>query len=528
MLTASKVKDPKLETEGTAEKKNNISTQQTDNVNKFDNIYKKIIKIVGEDRAKRDEYNRIMYSHDLAPLPKMMGLMFKMTPDIVVKPRNAGEISKIMKIAVKNDVPVIPRGAGTWGLGGAVPTNGGILLDMGSLNKILRIDKENLSVTVEPGVKWQGLYDKVLRKGLFVGAYPSSAPGASVGGWVNTGGIGIGSYKYGGVDRQIRSMDVVLPNGKIIKVGFENVMSNSSGYNIGSLFIGSEGTLGVITKVTLQLHPAPEVIKPVSYSFSDLKHASKAIYVLSRTNIVPLHIGFFDNHHLRFLKKIGKDTPDVNSMVNIALEGTKSIVNYEEKVIDAIMKKNNGKKMSKKVSKHEWEERYYELRTKRLGPTVFVGEAFIPTSKLEEMIEKTRALIKKMKIRASIVGFVPDRNTVTLMPYVLSDERQLIKSMATMAFIKKLADIAFDVGGRPAGLGTFFAVNMQRMHGKAVETMGDIKTTFDPYNIMNPGKFIEGVTRYGIPIPAFGFNIGMDTMAIMRGLMGKDKSPKSK
>ncbi|MCK5561872.1 MAG: FAD-binding oxidoreductase, partial [Thermoplasmata archaeon] len=188
MAEAVEVEEPteeKIEVE--VPKEESPSTSRADK-KKYELIYDKLVKIVGEDRIKKDEFHRILYGHDLAPLPKMMGLMFKMTPDIVVKPRNAKDVSKIMKVAVKHNVPVVPRGAGTWGLGGAVPTDGGILLDMGSLNKILNIDEENLNVTVEPGVKWADLYERLLRKGLFVGAYPSSAPGASVGGWVNTGG----------------------------------------------------------------------------------------------------------------------------------------------------------------------------------------------------------------------------------------------------------------------------------------------------------------------------------------------------
>ena len=215
-------------------------------------------------------------------------------------------------------------------------------------------------------------------------------------------------------------------------------------------------------------------------------------------------------------------------MVNIAIEGTSSLIDYQKQIINAIMKKHQGKKISREISEHEWAERYYELRTKRLGPTALVGEAFIPVTRLEEMIDKTRKLIKKMKILASIVGVVSDRNTVTLMPYVLTDERKLIKSMATMAFVKKLADIAFELDGLPGGLGTFFAVNMARMHGNSVETMCDLKASIDPYNIMNPGKLLEGVTRYGFPLPAFGFKMGMDMMAVMKGMMGKDKLSSNK
>jgi glycolate oxidase len=486
--------------------------------------YKQIAGIVGKDRVSKDEFETKLYSHDLASLPKMMELVFQMTPDMVVRPKDGRDVSKIIKVAIKKGMPVIPRGTGTWGLGGAVPTKGGILLDRGSMKKILDIDKKHLSVTVEPGITWKPLYDKLLGKGMLVGAYPSSAPGASVGGWINTGGIGVGSYKYGGVERQIRCMEVVLPDGKIIKAGFDKVLSNASGFNLGNLFVGSEGTLGVITKVTLRLHPAPEVIHPISYTFSKIKDAAKAIEKLTKSEVTPLHIGFFDGNHIKFMKKLGKEGPKADGVVNIALSGPKAIVNYEEKMIDEIMKNEKGTKTDAAYAKHEWDERYYELRTKRLGPSALVVEEFIPTNKLDDMIKGFKRIAKKMKLRASIVGMVPDRSTILFMPYVLSDERKTVKTMATMAFSKKLGDLAFKLGGRPGGLGTFFAVNLKKMHGKSgVSTICDIKATLDPHNIMNPGKFTEGVTKYGVPIPPLGFNVGMNVMGAMKGFMGKDK-----
>jgi glycolate oxidase len=499
--------------------KNNVQRE----IEQKSSVYKKLSGIVGENNINDDQFQRILYSHDVAPLPKVMSVMFKNVPDLVLKPRNAREVSRIIKVAAKNDIPVIPRGGGTWGLGGAVPTNGGILLDLGSMNNVLDIDRDNLTITVEPGISWKEVDDIVSSKGMFLGAYPSSAPGASVGGWVNTGGIGIGSYKYGGVEQQIRNLEVVLPDGKIINTGFEKVMANSSGYNLNGLFTGSEGTLGVITKVTIKLYPKPEVIKPLSFTFNRISDLPDALLALSKSRVNPWHVTILDGKHLDFLKQSGFSVPDVDGILNITLEGPKPVVEFEEKELTALMRKSKAKKADSKFAEHEWAERYYELRAKPLGPTALVGEAFVPVTSLKPMIADTRKVINKMKIRAAIAGMVADRNTVVLMPYVLTDERKLVKSLATMAFIKKLGDLAFKHGGRPAGLGTFFSVNLKKMRRDSIDTICDIKASLDPYDIMNPGKLTEGVTRFGVPIPAVGFNMGMSVMGVMKGILPKDK-----
>ena len=161
------------------------------------NLQSQLVKIVGPKRVKNSATEKALYSHDLAPLPKEVGLAFNTMPDAVVLPKSAEEISKIIQIAIKHDIPVIPRGAATWGFGGAVPSQGGIVLDMSAMNKVLRVDPENMEVEVEAGASWKKVYDTALNKGLFIGSYPSSLYAATVGGWVNTGGIGIGSYKYG-------------------------------------------------------------------------------------------------------------------------------------------------------------------------------------------------------------------------------------------------------------------------------------------------------------------------------------------
>ena len=499
------------------------SNQSKDHDDKSE-IYKKLAEIVGEERVSESNLDRLLYSHDVAPLPKELSLLFKFIPDIVVKPRDATDVSKIMKYAVENNIPVIPRGGASWTFGGAVPASGGIVLDMGNMQEILEINKKNLFVTVEPGVNWKYLYDTLLRKDLLIGSYPSSAPGASVGGWVNTGGVGIGSYKYGGIDQLIRSLEVVLPDGTIINTGCKNVLNNSSGYNLTDFFIGSEGTLGIITKVTLKVFPAPEEIRPTSFTFPDLEKVGEAIHALTRTNINPLHIAFLDGAHFDLLRELDKDVPAVDAMVNIIFSGDSKIIDIQEKATDNIMSKFGGKKESEKFADHEWAERLFESKARRLGPGLVVGESFCPVSQIVDMIKRSQVVLKKLKMKGAVVGYIADQNTALFMTYAISNEHKFVRNMASMALVKKLADEAFKVGGRPGGFGLLFSGNLKKIHGKGVFVMDDIKSAIDPYYIMNPGKLIESTTRFGIPIPGFAISVGMNAMAIIKRILPADRT----
>jgi glycolate oxidase len=493
--------------------------------NKQKRIYEKIVKIVGQENVSDDMFERQVYSHDLAPLPKHIALAFKIVPDIVVRPRSAEEVSKIVKLARKEDVPITPRGAGSWGIGGGVASQGGILLDMTSMNKIIEIDEENLYITVEAGITWKEVITKLARMekdagttkhGLKIGSYPSSAPAATIGGWINTGGVGISSYKYGGAENQLRSLEVVLPNGNIINTGFPKVVANSSGYDLTRLFVGSEGTLGIITKATLKLYPKPEKFLALSYSLPDIEKGAKAIDMITKEDFTPLHMSYLDKNHNEYLRELGLSDHEIGALVNVALEGSSATVAEQEKIIDAIMMENGGEKLSEEIAMHEWDERFFELRVKRLGPSLILYEVFVPVSDLYEAIRRFNEFAADRKLPTGITGVISDRNTATLMPYFLVDERHLIKFMTSLSTTAALGNISFDLGGRPAGLGTFWASNLPRLHGKGSLVMDDIKSAIDPYGVLNPGKMLEGVTRFGIPIPGIGMKFGMSGMALFR------------
>jgi len=471
-----------------------------------------------------DKMERRLYSHDLAPLPKEMDVIFKTMPDQVVRPAYTQDVVQMVKKAIATKKPLVPRGAGTWGLGGSVPVKGGTVLDMTGMSKILNIDEVNLVATVQPGISWKGLADALDAKGYFLPCYPSSAPSATLGGWINTGGTGIGAYKYGSAGDLIRDMEIVLPDATVIHTGDKLVPQNGGGPNLNWFFVGSEGVLGIVTEVTLKILPKPEVLRPVSYSFAELVKFKPALKQIARSGVSPMHIMFADRLHFDFLRAIGKHAPEVGCLVTCALTGTKAQVDLEEQMLDEIMTSSGGKKEAKELADHEWEERSYEFRLRKLGAGVIPGEILIPIDKFDSVVAGTYELTKKLKLRAPIIGTVADRNTVMLMPYYLMDEHNMLTSTVAMGFGERLGDLAFENGGRPVGLGIFFAGNLSRYRGKeGARLIRKLKELLDPNGIMNPGKLVETGTRFGISMPAFLMNFGMHMMAGAKRIMPRDK-----
>ena len=471
-----------------------------------------------------DKMERRLYSHDLAPLPKEMDLIFKTMPDQVVRPAYTEDVVQIVKKAIATNKPVVPRGAGSWGLGGSVPVKGGISIDMTGMNKIISIDETNLVVTVQAGITWNALSEALDAKGLFLPCYPSSAPSATLGGWINTGGTGIGAFKYGSAGDLIRDMEIVLPTGIVVHTGDKFVPQNGGGPNLNWLFVGSEGTMGIVTEVTFAVLPKPEEFRVVSYSFDDLTRFQPALKKLVRSGAVPMHIMFGDRLHFEYLRAIGKHAPEVGCMITMALSGTKASVDIEEKTVDDIMTSAGAKKEPKETAEHEWSERNYEFRVRELGVGAIPGEILVPIDRMNVVLEGTAKLIKQLKMKAPLIGTVADNNTVMLMPYYLADEHKLVASTAAMGFAKRLGDLAFDNGGRPVGLGIFFAGNLAKVRGKeGAQLIRNLKEMLDPYGIMNPGKMVETGTRYGISMPAFLMNFGMHMMGSVKRILPRDK-----
>ncbi len=488
-------------------------------------LFDEICAVVGKERASMRMIDREAYSHDISPLPGVFGLAFDTLPDIVVRPANSDEVSRVVKLAYKERVPVIPRGAATWGLGGAVPCFGGIILDMTSLNRIISVDKERLCMTVETGATWKAIDDRARKEGLSLGAFPSSAPAATVGGWLGTGGVGIGSLKYGGAGEQVRSLEVILSDGTVVNTGFDGVVSNSSGYDLTKLFVGAEGTLGIITRATIKLRPLRESLKVSTFDFHTFADACEAMRAIANSGVRPWHVGYFDFEHYR-LKNIAEKAADrkedFEMRVTVAFEGAKEVVDIEMEVCKRLAEGAHGRMIGDEEARQEWDERYYEFRAKKLGPTIVPYEVFIPLSKLKDALEETKRLAKSLKLTVAIGGTVCDENTSALMPYYFTDDAKVVRFLAHLAFTKKLADASIRLGGHPAGLGLFYAPFLQK-RGNVAEAMTNVKNAFDPKGIMNPGKLLESSTRYGFNIPPFAFRAGLEIFGISARVLPKNK-----
>ncbi|UCE37331.1 MAG: FAD-binding oxidoreductase [Thermoplasmata archaeon] len=456
-------------------------------------LYNKIIEIVGEEYVTDSEFEKIFYSRDVFPISPKMQEELGAAPDIIARPTTSEHVSRIVKLAAEYMIPIVPRGGASWWLGGSVPYKGGIVLDLTSMNNIIEVDEDNMTVTAECGVTWKEVEDILKRKSFFLGTRPGSAASATVGGWISTGGVGIGSYKYGSVGDLVRSLEVVLPNGEIIETGNKNLANNGSGYNLNWLFVGAEGTLGIITKATLKMIPKPEEGPfHVSYAFPDIHSCSEAIKKIVTSRILPYHFAFGDKKHFELLASMGRPMPKGDIVLCVALEGEKGIIDFGMRKLDELLiSAGGGIKSCDGKSHDECEDCTIEFRGREVAVYPVPGEIFVGLEKFSEAMFKVYKLMDDMKLKAGIIGSMVDRRTVMIMPYYLQEKEE---EYDFMEFHKQLGELALSVGGRRVGLGLYFSSNLLQIHDEgSVAMMRAIKTGLDPKNILNPGKTVGGV-----------------------------------
>ena len=400
----------------------------------------------------------------------------------IIKPKTTEEVSSIVRQAMRDSTAITPKGGDSWIYSGVVPDDG-IVMDMRDMDRLIDVDEENQKVIADAGVRWDKLNDAVLKSGFVLGTCPSNASSSTVGGWINTGGYGIGSYKYGGIEEQIRSLEVVLADGKVVNTGFDDVASNSSGYSMTELMVGAEGTLGIITKGTMKIYHK-EDMRHLSYSFMDIDSLSEAAYVLTRSKVTPFNISFSDKNHSEFLRNVGNNAPE-GPMLNITLKGSKEMMNYEDGVIDQLMGK--GKKEDTSVANQEWNNRYYDACINKLGSVIVMPEALVPVSHMSEMISGVYDIADGMGLKSSVNGLIIDRSSVLLMPYCLSGGDDLKRQVTAMALGKKVDELISNYGGCSV-MGVVHDYSTRRSSGEDVTAMRDIKMAFDPYNILNPNR----------------------------------------
>ena len=245
-----------------------------------------LIKIVGEQHVERSEAGLIAYSYDATP-------NFQAKPDVVVSPKNTEEISQIVKLCNEYHVPIVPRGSGTNLAAGTTPTQGGLVLLFHRMNQILEIDEENLTITVQPGVITKTIDEVVKEKGLFYPPDPSSMKISTIGGNINANSGGLRGLKYGVTKDYILGLEVVLPNGDVIRTGGK-LAKDVAGYDLTKLFVGSEGTLGIVTEAILKLIPLPESKKTLLSIYDSMEKAAQTVSTIIANKITPATLEFLD------------------------------------------------------------------------------------------------------------------------------------------------------------------------------------------------------------------------------------------
>jgi glycolate oxidase len=421
-------------------------------------------------------------------------------PDIVVKVISTEEVSAIMKYACEKNIPVTPRGSGTGLVGSSVAIEHGIMLDTSLMNRFLELDEDNLTITVEPGVLLMELAAYVQERDLFYPPDPGEKS-ATIGGNISTNAGGMRAVKYGVTRDYVRGLEVVLPDGKAVEFGGK-VVKNSTGYAMKDLIVGSEGTLGIITKATLKLLPLPKKAISLLIPFPTLEAAIGTVPLIIKSKSIPTAIEFMQREVIIDAEKyLGKKFPDNSSDAYLLLKfdgnSTEEIekdydnvakICLEQGAIDILISDTNEREES------IWKARGAFLEAIK-GSTTYMDEVdvVVPRSCVNEMVEYIHSLHNEVNIRIKSFGHAGDGN---LHAYVLKDdlsEEEWEKRMK--AAMDKIYGKARELHGQVSGEhGIGYAKKsylMEAMDPATVEIMRGIKKAFDPKNILNPHKVCQ-------------------------------------
>ena len=421
-------------------------------------------------------------------------------PELYVEVLNKEEVSEIMKYAYEQNIPVVCRGAGTGLAGGATCKYGGIMLSVMRMNKIFPVDHKNQTITAQPGALLIDIQAAAKEEGLFYPPDPGEKS-ATIGGNISTNAGGMRAVKYGVTRDYVRGLEVVLPNGKIVEFGGK-VVKNSSGYSLKDLMIGSEGTLGFITKATLKLLPLPKKAISLLIPFKTLKEAIDTVPLIIKSKAIPTAIEFMQREVIIDAEEyLGKKFPDSQSDAYLLLKFDGNSIEEIEADYDKVAKLclEAGALDVLISDTEEREESIWKARGAFLeaikGSTTDMDEVdmVVPRNKVNEMVEYLHNLHNEVDIRIKSFGHAGDGN---LHSYILKDDlsqEEFEKRMAEA--MEKIYEKAAQLGGKVSGEhGIGFAKKpylRESLDPETVELMSGIKKAFDPKNILNPHKVFQ-------------------------------------
>jgi len=445
--------------------------------------------IVGNENIYSDKAHLIAYSYDATRT--------KFEPDAVVFPRNEEDVSAILRYCNKHRIVIVPRGAGSGFTGGALPSSGGIVLGFEKhMNKILEIDMKNMVAIVQPGLVNMDLQRAVEAVGLFYPPDPASQDYSTIGGNVSENAGGMRAAKYGITKDYVMATRAVLPNGDIIKAG-KRTIKDVAGYNISGILIASEGTLAVLTEITLRLIPKPKMTKTAVGIFPTVNDAMEAVYKTMASGITPVAMEFLDNLTIRAVEKtFNKGLPvDAGALLVTDVDGNlEDDLNFQLAQIEKVFKENGCSDF--KIAKDEKEAADIWFARRNASPALSVygskklnEDVTVPRAVLPELLEKFYAIADKYEINIPCFGHTGDGNVHTNVMVDGSDPEQV--KIAYQA-IEEVFQATVDLGGTLSGehgIGLAKAPYMSMAFSEEeMNLFRSIKMAFDPNNILNPAK----------------------------------------
>ena len=452
------------------------------------------LKIISKLKKIINSENVLAENEEIKPYETDALSAYKQMPLAVVLPENTKEVSEILKYCNKENIKVIPRGAGTGLSGGALPLQDAILLGLGKFNKILEIDFNNKCVVAQPGVTNLSITYAVQHKGFYYAPDPSSQLACSIGGNVAENSGGVHSLKYGTTTNNILGLEIVLMDGTICKIGGKAL--DQEGYDLLGLICGSEGLLGVITEVTVKILKKPQTIKAALIGFPSIEDGGNCVSEIISNGIVPAGMEMMDKALIVATDKFAKAgyPKDADALLIVELDGTTSEVDELIKNVSEIAKKNNSSSI--KLSKNEKERLSFWAGRKAafpamgaMAPDYYCMDGSIPRGKLAEVLNEIKRLSKKYNLGVANAFHAGDGNLHPLIMFDANDKEQLRK---TEEFGAEILKYCVKVGGvltGEHGVGIEKRELMCEMfNDNDIQQQLNIKKSLDSNYLLNPGK----------------------------------------
>jgi len=447
----------------------------------------KLVQIIGKDGVISSDDELIAYECDALTA-------YSIKPISVVLPRSTKQVSDVIKLCNEENVPFVPRGAGTGLSGGALPTAEGIVISLSRMNRILEIDIPNQRVVVEPGVANLLVTNAIITSGFYYAPDPSSQIVCTIGGNVAENSGGVHCLKYGVTTNHIIGLEVVLPDGEIAEFGGKT--PDHPGYDLVGLFVGSEGLLGIVTKVILRIIRKPESVKTFLAAFEKIEEAGASVAGITAKGIIPAGMEIMDFLCIQSVNKaVQAGYPeDAGAILLVELDGPNEEIEAQMPLVMQVFRENNAKeiKIAKDIAQRDlfWKGRKSAFAAMgRVSPDYYVQDGVIPRSKLAEVLGKITKLSKEYGLRVANVFHAGDGN---LHPLILYDSSKEGDKEKTEELAGDILKVCVDAGGSITGehgVGydkkqfTTLMFDEQDLH-----TMNLIRCTFDPHGLCNPGK----------------------------------------